>query len=150
MAGRGPAPKEPDQRRRSNAPSRGEWVDIPLERAGKIPSLGRRPSGGAWLASTKAAWEAWWADGASSTWGRAEQSSVRQLAFLFDEVERGALKYAAEVRLRMDGLGLTPKGKRDLRLRVESEPIADDGDGARNDEVAARRQERQARLAAGV
>jgi hypothetical protein len=25
---------------------------------------------------------------------------------------------AAEVRVRMDGLGLTPKGKRDLRWRV--------------------------------
>lgn len=46
------------------------------------------------------------------------------LAFLVQAVWEGELKHAAEVRIRMDGLGLTPKGKRDLRLRVaDSEPV---------------------------
>lgn len=44
-----------------------------------------------------------------------------QLARLFEELERGELRLAAEVRLRMDGLGLTAKGKRDLRWRIFDE-----------------------------
>jgi hypothetical protein len=43
------------------------------------------------------------------------------LARLVQAVEEGELKHAAEIRIRMDGLGLTPKGKRDLRFRVAEE-----------------------------
>lgn len=122
MAGRGPAPKDPAQRRRRNEPARGEWVDLePLAEpvlAAKLPPRGR--GAGSWSARTRAMWKAWRADPATGMYGPAEIAAVVELAWLFEAAVRGEEKQS-EVRLRMDGLGLTPKGKRDLRWRPPSE-----------------------------
>lgn len=119
MAGRGPAPKDPALRRNTAAPQRGEWVTIPASHDGPVPKLPTRRRGeGAWTAGTQRAWRGWWQDGASLHWTSADHESVVMLARLVQAVEEGELKHAAEVRIRMDGLGLTPKGKRDLRFRV--------------------------------
>jgi hypothetical protein len=50
----------------------------------------------------------------------ADVAAAVELAWLFEAAVNGKEK-TSEVRLRMDGLGLTPKGKRDLRLRPASE-----------------------------
>ena len=119
MAGIGPAPKPPDQRRRRNVPTRGEWQTLPLKSGRKAPTLPRRRSGtGSWSPNTRKAWAAWWADPAASQWTVADEVAALQLAYLFEEVEQGNLRFAGEVRQRMDGLGLTAKGKRDLRWLV--------------------------------
>jgi hypothetical protein len=47
----------------------------------------------------------------TSQYGPADLAAVRELARRYDTLA------PAEQRLRMDGLGLTPKGKRDLRWR---------------------------------
>lgn len=112
MAGRGPAPKDPAQRAGHVVPQRGEWTDIPKTRRGPIPKL---PSGAVWSARTRAAWKAWWRDPAATQWTPADVDNVLYLAELFN---LGAVAIANELRLRMDGLGLTQKGKRDLRWRV--------------------------------
>ena len=39
---------------------------------------------------------------------------------LAEILEAGLLTHASEIRLRSDGLGLTQKGKRDMRWRVEA------------------------------
>lgn len=74
-------------------------------------------------------WSAWRQDPVTGVYGPAEVAAAVDLAWLFEQYVRGepAAK-AAEVRLRMDGLGLTPKGKRDLRWRVaeESAPSVDE------------------------
>lgn len=122
MAGTGPAPKDPAQRRRRNAPTRGEWIDIPAESGIKPPALPKRARGtGAWSGSTRAAWNAWWRDGAATQWTSADKPAVAQLARLFEELERGELRLAGEVRLRLDGLGLTATGKKNLRWRILDE-----------------------------
>lgn len=122
MAGRGPAPKDPAQRRRRNQPTRGEWVDLPALAKpvlpAKLPARGR--GAGNWSARTRAAWKAWREDPATGMYGPAELAAAIELAWLFEEAVRGKEKQS-EVRLRMDGLGLTPKGKRDLRWRPPSE-----------------------------
>lgn len=119
MAGRGPAPKDPAQRVGHLVPKRGEWQDLPKARKGPIPKLSERKSG--WSARTRAAWKAWWRDPAATQWTPADVDSVLRLAELFDLDEP---KYLNEIRLRMDGLGLTQKGKRDLRWRVAVEEPA--------------------------
>src|SRR5438309_1512057 len=119
----GPVPKDPAQRRRRNEPARGEWVDLPELEKPVLPSLPRRPSrDGGWSARTKAVWSAWRADRVTSQYAPSDVAAAVELAWLFEEYVRGA-KVAAEVRQRMDGLGLTPKGKRDLRWRVPAASV---------------------------
>lgn len=110
----GPPPKDPGARRRRNAPARGEWVDLdplPAPILDPLPDL----EGEAWSPNTFAMWEAWRADPVTAFWTPAD------LAYAMDTImlhQAMTPSNANEIRLRMDGLGLTPKGKRDLRYRV--------------------------------
>lgn len=116
MAGAGPAPAE--TRRRKNTPARGEWIDLPALDEPILPDLPRRAKGaGAWSARTKAMWSGWRQDRATTQYGPGTIALAIQLAYLFEDYVRGNEKFS-EVRLVMDGLGLTEKGKRDLRWRV--------------------------------
>lgn len=136
--GHGPAPVENRaQVRTRHAPQRGEWVDLPQRNPKRSPAMPPVPRGG-WSAGTKFAWKHWWEDPASLQWSPADREAVRALAYLHHDVERGKSALAGEVRLRMDGLGLTQKGKRDLRWRIVSDEV-----GERRQEsapAAARRQ----------
>ncbi len=116
MAGRGPAPKDPNVRRNTSAPQRGEWITIPPASA-PVPKMPR----GRWTPRTKDAWESWWKDPASTQWSEADRQAVVDLAYLHVELAEGRVTLAAEIRQRMDILGLTQKGKRDLRWRVGTE-----------------------------
>ncbi len=148
MAGRGPAPKEPDQRRRGAKPQRGEWVDISAPARPVLPTLTSVEKGRKWDARTRRAWEAWRQDAATSMYGPAEVAAAIELAYLFDDfVVYGPASAAPELRLRMDGLGLTPKGKRDLRWRVVDEELVVEAPTI-DDEIAARRREREERRSA--
>ena len=136
----GPPPKDQSTRRRRNPPSRGEWTPIPSASDRPVPRIPTRPRGeGAWTVGTRRAWVGWWTDGSSLTWSAADFESVVMLAYLWQKVEDGNLRLASEVRLRMDGLGLSPKGKRDLRLRVVDEPPAVVLEVVTEDRRAARR-----------
>jgi hypothetical protein len=128
MAGKGFAPKAKDQRRNRVEPSRGEWVDLlPLE-APVLPEVKDL------CPRAQALYDAWRADPVTGTFGPSEVAATVELARLQDEFESGGdpdLKFQrvtpSELRLRMDGLGLTLKGKRDLRVRLvsaSSEPEA--------------------------
>ena len=121
MPGVGPPPKDPSQRRRRNAPQRGEWEDIAAPAKPVVPPLsriGKAPEGG-WPARTRALWDEIRKDPATTVWGPSEQAAAVELAYLHAEwCVYGPASMAGEIRLRSDGLGLTLKGKRDLRLRV--------------------------------
>jgi hypothetical protein len=119
VAGQGFAPKPKDQRRNRTEPTRGEWVDLgPLE-APVLPELNDLSP------RAQALYDAWRADPVTGTFGPSEVAATVELAHLTDEFESGGdpeLKFQrvspSELRLRMDGLGLTLKGKRDLRVRL--------------------------------
>lgn len=113
MAGRGPAPKDPAQRRNRNQKQRGEWIDLPHLEGPILPDL---PHGN-WSDRTRAMWDGWRQDPATTQYGPGTIALAVQLAYLFEDYVRGNEKFS-EVRLVMDGLGLTEKGKRDLRWRV--------------------------------
>jgi hypothetical protein len=107
MAGRGPAPKPPEQRRRRNAPEGGEWIDVgPLEKA--VLGVADRK----WSATARGLWVEWRKDPVTQLYSPADLAAIRELARTFDDLPPN------EQRLRMDGLGLTPKGKQGLRWRV--------------------------------
>lgn len=123
MAGNGPPPAE--TRRRANTPARGDWEDLlPLKRP-VLPALPKRTKAeGLWSARTRRVFEGWRRDPVTATFGKNEIASAIELAYLQEEVVRGKHTLASEVRQRADGLGLTPKGKRDLRYRVLFHPPA--------------------------
>jgi hypothetical protein len=115
MAGRGPAPKAFEQRRNHHEPLRGEWIDLaPLQKS-QLPSLPKDE----WSERTKRAWKAWSQDPATGQYGPAELQSAVDLAYVYEEwVRKGGSSIAGEIRQRLDGLGLSPKGKQERRWRV--------------------------------
>ena len=134
MAGRGPAPS--DDRVRRNLPTRGEWQDLPPVNPAKVPAMPKAPPGG-WAAGTKLAWKAWHTDPASLVWSPADREALRLLTYLHHEVEqfdgtRGLASLLAELRQRSDALGLTQKGKRDLRLRIRADELGQKRAEAKN------------------
>ena len=107
MAGRGPAPKPASQRRNRHEPRRGEWVDLePLAE----PVLPEHDDD--WSERVKRLWVAWRSDPVSSQYSEGDIAALWEFASTFERLQ------PSEQRLRMDGFGLTPKGKRDLRWRV--------------------------------
>jgi len=120
MAGRGRAPKAPEDRARSNSPERGEWQTLlPLTKP-VLPLLPKRGKGnGTWSPRTRRMWAAWRADWVTQAWGPTETAMALELIEQFEEgVRASSARRMTEMRLQMDQLGLTMKGKRDLRLRV--------------------------------
>ncbi len=121
MAGTGRAPKFVENRRNAHAPQRGEWTLLePLERPG-LPSLPR----GKWSKRTRDAWVAWGSDPATGVYGPAERQLALDLAYIYEQWVQGpTAALAGEIRQRLDGLGLSPKGKQDRRWRlVDAEPV---------------------------
>jgi len=121
----GPDPKPAALRRRRAAPSRGEWLPLPPLAREVLPPLPARAKGtGRWSPRTRALWTSLRRDPATAAYGPAEVAYAVDLAYVFELYVRGRWTLAGEVRLRMDGLGLTPKGKRDLRWRSPTEAAA--------------------------
>lgn len=123
MAGRGRAPKDASRRTNRHPPARGEWIDLPELREPVIPDL---PADQDYTHHAEATWLAWQQDRATTQWGPSEIAFARETIYLIDSLHRKVSSVlAAEIRQRMDGLGLTPKGKRDLRWRVPEKTEAE-------------------------
>lgn len=108
----GPAPAK--QRRRRNAPARGEWQPAPGIgwQHGPIPDA---PDG--LLAASRNAWETWFRAWFASHWTPADLPGLRLVIAQYDAVQRGQAKandMTALVRL-MDTYGITPAGQQARR-----------------------------------
>ena len=67
-------------------------------------------------------WEAWRRDPATSQFSSGDISYAVETAYLVEDFQRTRkVTLASEIRLRMDGLGLTAKGRRNLRWRFKAE-----------------------------
>lgn len=112
MAGRGAPPKLPSQRHGAHKPLRGEWQSSPGVgwQHGPIPDppADLQPP-------TLAAWDVWFKSWPASHWTPADLPGLRTVAQLLDAVVRGNLTRTTELRVWMDGLGLSPKGQQDRR-----------------------------------
>jgi hypothetical protein len=131
----GPAPKDARARRRRNAPAGGEWVDLyPLEE----PVLPALSDDDEWSERAREMWEAWRQDPATSQWSPANIAYAFEAIRLVERDEREpSTSLAAEIRLRLDGLGLTPKGRRNLHWRTAPAEVLEHP--ATNSRSAARR-----------
>ena len=115
----GPAPKHPLARRRRNAPAGGEWVDPPPLDKPVLQALPPRSGEGDWSKWARDVWESWRQDAATAQWTSADVHYALDTLTLIDACAcKPRTAFAAEIRLRMDGLGLTPKGRRNLRWRL--------------------------------
>lgn len=118
------APKH--NRVRRGAPVRGDWIDLePLDEF-VIPELDELdpPSNceGVWPPTSRRYWESWRLSPVTAKW------EPDDLAFAVDtitghaEAAMGGRGIApSEIRLRMESLGLTPKGRIDRRYRLPAE-----------------------------
>lgn len=120
MAGRGPAPKLQNQRGRPS--SLGEWHRLtplaerilpPLDELGSAPT-----SNGHWPKITQMLWNAWRDSPVTALW------AAEDIALAADTIKLHAhdpYGKAGEIRIRIDTLGLSPKGRRDARLLLPEE-----------------------------
>lgn len=112
MAGRGPAPKPESQRRTRHAPQRGDWQarpDIGWQH-GPVPAV---PVG--LMPATVEAWTTWMRSWVAAHWAPDDLPGLRQIARLYDQVERGEFVRMTELRMMLDTYGITPKGQQDRR-----------------------------------
>lgn len=112
MAGRGPAPKDPSQRRRRNSPpSPPALVEVPGAPVG--PEL---PETHEWPAATLAWWATWRTCPQASTFTDTDWAFLLDTAVLHAEFWLGNLKVAAELRLRAAKFGATPEDRARLKI----------------------------------
>jgi hypothetical protein len=113
MAGSGRIPKEHLQRKRDEKRRRrGDWqptAGIGWQH-GDIPE----PPDGL-LAESIDAWQTWMRSWAAAHWTPGDVPSLRVAVLLYDACRRGKLQRAAELRLWLDTLGISPKGQQDRR-----------------------------------
>lgn len=111
----GPAPKPASERANRTLPARGEWVDVAAPERPILPEL----PAGQWSDRTVAYWRGLQADPVTSTFGSAEIAQCVELAYLHMlALDSEKVSAWSELRQREDRLGLSLKGKRDLRFRV--------------------------------
>jgi len=114
MGGRGPAPKDPDKRRRTNAdPVPTTVVEADDEVRG--PEL---PGGITWPMTTLAWWETWRASPQASTFTQTDWDFLTDTALLHARFWEGDAKVASELRLRVAKFGATPEDRARLRMQV--------------------------------
>jgi hypothetical protein len=119
----GPPPRYPEWRHRRRPPGGGEWVDLePIDKPILAPLPRRSKADGPWSARARATWNAWRQDPATRQWTASDSALALETLYLLEQSEREPrASLAAEVRLRMDALGLTATGKRRLRWRLRAE-----------------------------
>jgi len=108
--------KDPAERVGRVVPQLGELVAAPVACwQGEVPEppFGMAPP-------TLDAWATWFASWFSAFWTPADLPGLRQMAKLYDVVDRGekgSLSVAGELRLWLDSYGVTPKGQQDRRWK---------------------------------
>lgn len=115
MAGRGPAPKDPSQRRRRNTPpAPAVMVTIDDELRGMD-----LPEGVEWPAATLHWWQTWRESAQAQAFTPTDWDFLLDTALLHAEMWSGNGGVAAELRLRVAKFGATPEDRARLRLSVE-------------------------------
>lgn len=115
MAGRGPAPKDPNRRARTNA------EPIPLrviaaQPTDQPPLPEVMPDGEPWPPRTVQWWRMWAESPLADDFTSTDWSELLDTAVLHGSFWRGETKVAAELRLRVAKFGATPEDRARLRI----------------------------------
>lgn len=113
MAGRGPAPKDPDQRRRRNDSAPMTVVTADGESYG--PEL---PDSFEWPDATVAWWKTWRECAMASKFTDTDWSFLLDTAVLHAEFWLGNRSLAGELRLRAAKFGATPEDRARLKIEI--------------------------------
>jgi len=131
MAGRGPAPKDPDRRARRNPDpvalrvvhtepvSQPDLPTFEVERDGELVEW-------AWPARTQEWWRTWGEHPISATFTTLDWSELLDTALLHARLWSGNLNVAGELRLRVAKFGATPEDRARLRITFAQ---ADEAEG---------------------
>ena len=148
MAGRGPAPKDPQRRARTNAdpiplrvihatpvvqPDLPEF-DVEVSRDGAVVSQRFE-----WPPRTRDWWRMWADSPLSAEFTSTDWSELLDTAVLHAQFWRGDTKVAGELRLRVAKFGATPEDRARLRITFAA---ADDAEGKRERRVPSSRDRR--------
>ena len=119
MAGRGPAPKRADQRRRRNVTAPPSTITPDGVMHG--PELPGDVLSEAWHARTRAWWETWRRSAQAQAFTGTDWDFLLDTALMHHTMwSKGRWEFAAELRLRAAKFGATPEDR--ARLKIEIEP----------------------------
>jgi len=137
MAGRGPAPKVPDQRARRNKPA------TPLRMITVVPDAqpslkeaigSRNPmTGKAWHAATLRLWESLGSFPTTRGLLMAQWLMLARAMMLDDAVMEGDARFASEARLQIAKFGITPDDVARLRFVLAQAEGAEDANAERSE-----------------
>lgn len=136
MAGRGPAPKDPSRRARTNAgPEMRVIHGVEPVPQPKLPTLYVEEDGAKrrfrWPARTKEWWKMWGDSPLSAEFTSTDWSELLDTALLHAQFWQGDTKVAAELRLRVAKFGATPEDRARLRIQFAAADEADEKRGTR-------------------
>lgn len=128
MAGRGPAPKDPEKRRRRNADPAPTSV-VASDGRVRGPRLPGDvlPAGEQWHPRTQAWWTTWRKSPQAKTFTATDWDFLLDTALMHHTMwAKGRWEFAAELRLRSAKFGATPEDRARLRIQVgepEEKPV---------------------------
>ncbi|MGY1439523.1 phage terminase small subunit [Streptomyces reniochalinae] len=143
MAGRGPQPKNPNRRARSNKDPvdqtvlRFEYAEPP-----ELPPLRLRVEGELvevpWPERTLAWWEMWKASPQAEHFSSTDWDFLLDTALIHARLWSGEVSAAPELRLRVAKFGATPEDRARLRMQFAQADEADEGKGSSGDSAKSR------------
>lgn len=114
MAGRGPAPKDPSKRRRTNV----EPVPTRVVSADDVVRGPELPGSYDWPLQTREWWETWRHSPQAQTFTHTDWGFLLDTALLHAELWAGNAGVASELRLRVAKFGATPEDRARLRIQI--------------------------------
>lgn len=127
MAGRGPAPKDPSKRARSNKDPVGMRVITadPVDQP-ELPVVELDGEPFTWPARTVDWWQMWGDSPLAAEFTSTDWSELMDTAFLHARFWTGDSKVAGELRLRVAKFGATPEDRARLRIQFAAADEADE------------------------
>lgn len=124
MAGRGPAPKDPEKRRRTNAdPIPTTVVSADDELRGPDLPDGVLPGDEDWHPRTRTWWETWRRSPQAQAFTATDWDFLIDTALMHHTMWlKGRWEFASELRLRAAKFGATPEDRARLRMQITAEP----------------------------
>ena len=119
MAGRGPAPKR-NGRQRGSKPALGDWTRLEPLAKPVLPELDDLVPDQEWPVVSRMFWDAWRESPVTQTWAAEDIALAADTIMLHAE---DPVTKAGEIRIRIDTLALSPKGRRDARLLLPEEDL---------------------------
>lgn len=130
MAHAGQSPKL--NRQRKQAPARGDWKQLEALLRPLIPDLDEIPvpdicGEAGWPYTSKMYWSSWRKSPVTALWTEDDVAlAIDTITAHAEAASGGRGAPPSEIRLRMESLGLTPKGRTDRRLLLpEEKPLGE-------------------------